>query len=140
MPTKSDLKKLAKVRLEEAEHLYRKKLYDGCVYLCGYVIEFALKARICRILKLDDYPEKGEVGRIFKTHDFDVLKLLAGLQDEITITKNKQLFDNWSIATKWKPEQRYSPAGTYNASNAKDILSSIKDKQSGVLTWLSKRW
>jgi len=140
VPTNNDLKQLAKLRLQEAEHLHRKKLYDGCVYLCGYVVEFALKARICKILKLHEYPDKGEVGRIFKTHDFAVLKLFAGLQEEMTIAKNKPLFDNWSTATAWKPEQRYSPIGTYGAREATDVLSSIKDKPNGVLTWLSKRW
>ncbi len=140
MPTRIDLKTLAKLRLEEAEHLYRKGLYDGCVYLCGYVVEFALKARICKVLRLQEYPEKGEVGKVFRTHDFDVLRLLAGLQDEVTITKNKALFDNWSTATKWKPDQRYSPPGSCSPATAKDVLSSIRDKQNGVLTWLSKRW
>jgi HEPN domain-containing protein len=136
MPTRKDLRDLAKLRLEEAEYLYRGKLHDGCVYLCGYVVEFALKARICKVLKLHEYPDRA----LFKTHDFEVLKLLAGLQDEITISKNTPLFNNWSIATRWRPEQRYSPAGTSGAQEAKDMISSIKDNPDGVLTWLSKRW
>ena len=115
-------------------------MYDGCVYLSGYVVEFALKARICTFLNLNEYPETGDLGRIFKTHDFDVLKVLAGFQNEISITKNARLFENWSIATKWKPEQRYSAAGTYSEIEAKGRLSSIKDKPDGVLVWLTKRW
>ena len=99
MPTRRDLQKLAKLRLREAEHLERKGLYDGCVYLCGYVVEFALKARICRVLGLSSYPDEKEVGRVFKTHNFDVLKLLAGLEEETTLAKNKALFNNWSTAT-----------------------------------------
>lgn len=137
MPTRVDLKILAKLRLAEAEHLYKKGFYDGCVYLRGYVVEFALKARICKILRLSDYPEdlKG-----FKTHNFDELKVVAGLKEVITIRKNTSLFTNWSTATKWRPEQRYLPLGTFDAKDARDVLSSIKDKPDGVLTWLSKRW
>jgi hypothetical protein len=115
-------------------------MYDGCVYLCGYVVEFALKARICRFLNLNEYPETGDLGRIFKTHDFDILKVLAGLQDEISITKNARLFQNWSTATQWKPEQRYSPVGTYSELDAKGRLASVKEQTNGVLAWLTKRW
>src|SRR5712691_3885633 len=122
-------------------NIFIERSFTTAVFTCvGYVVEFALKARICKILKLHEYPDKGEVGRIFKTHDFAVLKLFAGLQEEMTIAKNKPLFDNWSTATAWKPEQRYSPIGTYGAREATDVLSSIKDKPNGVLTWLSKRW
>jgi hypothetical protein len=115
-------------------------MYDGCVYLSGYVVEFALKARICKILDLEEYPDKGDSGKIFKTHDFEILLLLAGLQKEVSLTKNKALFDNWSTATKWKPEQRYSPAGTHSEIEARDRLSSIKNRPNGVLAWLIKRW
>jgi hypothetical protein len=101
------------------------------------VVEFALKARICKVLRLSAYPEdlKG-----FKTHNFDELKVVAGLKEVITIRKNTTLFNNWSTATKWTPEQRYLPLGTFSAKEAKDVLSSLKDKPDGVLTWLSKRW
>jgi HEPN domain-containing protein len=104
MPTRVELKTLAKLRLAEAEHLYRKGFYDGRVHLCGYVVEFALKARICKILRLSDYPEdlKG-----FETHNFDELKVVAGLKEVITIRKNTSLFNNWTTATKRTPEQRY---------------------------------
>jgi HEPN domain-containing protein len=140
LATRKELQQLARLRLTEAEHLYAKKLYDGAVYMCGYVVEFALKARICKLLKLPVYPESGEIGRFFKTHDFDVLKFLAGLTGDITVSKNKQLFDNWSTATSWKPEKRYLPKGTSDQKRAKEVLASITDDPNGVLTWLSKRW
>jgi len=138
--TRDDLKKLARLRLKEAEQLYRRGLYDGCVYLCGYVIECALKARICRFLGLISYRTEGEHGRIFKTHNFGILKLLAGLEAEIALTKNKQLFENWSAITKWEPDQRYARAGTCDRQRATDVLASIKDRPNGVFVWLAKRW
>lgn len=138
--TRDDLKKLARVRLKEAEQLYQRGLCDGCVYLCGNVIECALKARICRFLGLTTYPTEGEHGRIFKTHNFGILKLLGGLEGEITITKNKALFENWSAAAKWDPEQRYARAGSWDRKRAAELLASIKDKPNGVFAWLTKRW
>ncbi len=49
MPTRNELKELAKLRLAEAEKLCDAGYYDGAAYLCGYAVEFALKARICRL-------------------------------------------------------------------------------------------
>ena len=48
--SRNDLKKISKTRLKEAKTLCDNKLYDGAMYLYGYVIETALKARICKVL------------------------------------------------------------------------------------------
>jgi hypothetical protein len=61
MANRKQLKQLATIRLREAEALFAAGLYDGCAYLCGYIIELALKARICRLLNLSDYPETGKL-------------------------------------------------------------------------------
>ena len=132
------LQTLAKLRLHEAETLYNSGFYDGSVYLAGYAVELALKARICRLLGVGEYPLN--VGQSFKVHDLEQLRLLAGLSTEIDITKNKDLFDNWSKAVDWDPEQRYEAPGKHNKTSAKLILDSIRAKPNGVLTWLSKRW
>jgi HEPN domain-containing protein len=87
-PTRKALQELSRVRLREAEALYNAGLYDGCVYLAGYAVELALKARICRVLHVREYPLSGELGRAFKVHGLDQLKLLAGLSAEIDVTKN----------------------------------------------------
>lgn len=137
-PTRKQLQDLAKLRLREAEVLYDAGLYDGSIYLAGYAVELALKARICRLLRLTDYPVN--VGSSFKVHDFEQLKVLAGLKSEIDFNKNAELYDNWSKAILWDPEQRYEPPGRYTAITAKTILDSIREKPNGVLTWLSKRW
>jgi HEPN domain-containing protein len=135
--TRKQLQELARLRLKEAEALHGAGFYDGSVYLAGYAVELALKARICRLLRIPEYPQQLNS---FKVHDLDQLKVLAGLTDAISITKNKDLFDNWSKAVNWDPEQRYEKSGTYNAATAKVILDSIRQKPNGVLTWLSKWW
>ena len=138
--TRKDLQMLARLRLQEAVALHKAGFYDGSVYLAGYAVELALKARVCRLLHLTEYPPSGNIGPAFKVHDLEQLKVLAGLNTELTIGKNKDLFDNWSKAVDWDTEQRYEPAGKYDAKAAKLILDSIRDKPNGVLTWLTKRW
>jgi len=101
-------------------------------------VELALKARIWRLLGLKDYPL--ELGQVFKIHNLAHLTVLAGLAVQIDVRKNKDLFENWSKAVKWNPEQRYDAPGKYNARTTKVILDSIREKPNGVLTWLSKRW
>lgn len=85
MPRKQ-LQVLARLRLREAEALYNAGLYDGSVYLAGYAIELALKARICRLLGLKNYPL--ELGQAFRIHNLEQLKALAGLTAQIDPTKN----------------------------------------------------
>lgn len=135
MPTRDELRELALLRLLEAETLFKAELYDGCVYLCGYVIEFALKACICQTLSITAYPDN----RAFLTHDFDELRLLAGLQEQINIWSG-QLLGNWSVATDWKPEWRYQRKGTYEHGQAQERLRAIKADPDGVLTYLMGRW
>lgn len=136
MPTREELKELARLRLREAEALFAADLFEGSVYLCGYVVELALKARICATLNIVDYPDKRQH---FKTHDFDELKLLAAMDQEITAA-NPVLLQNWSVATEWRPEWRYQPVGTYDRQAAEKALEAIKAVPDGVLACISRRW
>ncbi len=135
MATREELKELAQLRLREAEALFDAGLYDGCVYLCGYVVELALKACVCATLAIDEYPDEP----LFWTHKFDKLRLLAGLQKEVTLAQ-PALFQNWSVATQWKPEWRYQPAGTYGRPEAEKVLEAIRADRDGILGFLSQRW
>jgi len=136
MATREQLQRLAQLRLREADALFAAGLHDGCVYLCGYVVELALKARICALLGIAEYPDRRQH---FRTHDFDELKLLSGLEQEITAV-NPELLGNWSIATEWKPEWRYQPEGTYDRAYAEKVLEAIKAEPNGVLPCISRRW
>lgn len=137
-----ELKELAKTRLQEAKLLYDQGLYDGCCYLAGYVLEMALKARICKALDLADYLDTGEISRSFKTHNLIVLLRLAGLQRklDVAIAANPNLLRSWSLITEWTEEFRYTPAGTRSKLEAEIILSAIEDRKDGILLWLKKYW
>ena len=139
MANRKQLQELALLRLHEAEALFHVGFYDGARYLVGYSIELALKARICRLLDVEEYPASGDLGRVYATHDLDRLLTLAGLRRKLDLS-SPAVFANWSVATPWKPEQRYDRAGTVSKSNAEDILNAIRDKKSGVLTWIKKYW
>lgn len=139
MPTRNELRELAKLRLKEAETLFSAGLYDGTVYLCGYVIEFALKARICKLLEIDEYPASGKLKSAYAVHDFDQLLLLSGLKNKLN-NANAELYANWSVATPWTPEIRYSPKGSFSEDKAEEILHAVRDKPEGVLRWIMRYW
>jgi hypothetical protein len=138
MATRQQLKDLAAVRLREAEVLFGAALYDGSAYLCGYVVELALKARICRVLDITDYPDSGKLKPVYGVHDLDQLLLLAGLRRKLD-PSNKPLFDNWSIAVPWKPERRYAAVGSVSRQEAEEILNAVRDTN-GVFKWIKKYW
>jgi HEPN domain-containing protein len=47
---RKQLQNLARIRLKDAKALLGRKRWSGAYYLCGYVIECALKACILRHL------------------------------------------------------------------------------------------
>jgi hypothetical protein len=134
------LRELALLRLQEAEVLFNTGLYDGCAYLCGYVVELALKARICASLGVNDYPEKGSRLRdAMKSHVLDDLGLLAGMGHDLTSAR-PVLVANWSALIEWKPEWRYNPKGSYDRQSAQKLLNAVRSRPDGVLTCISARW
>lgn len=142
MPTRVELKELARTRLKEARALYNSGLYDGASYLAGYVVELALKARICKLLDLDKYPETGEAARSFKTHKLDDLLRLAGLQRKFDQAKasNPNLLTHWSLVTEWSEQFRYNPVGSSPRIRAREIIAALEDPIDGIFTWLKKYW
>lgn len=136
-----DLKKIAEIRLREAKSLRRSRLYDGAAYICGYVVETALKARICKHLGLKEYPDDGKDKQIFSSHDFDRLLLLSGLQNRISLgnSKTRKLFENWSLLTSWKPERRYT-IGLYKKKDVDELIKALEDGPSGFFNWIQKLW
>lgn len=120
-----DLRKIARARLKDAEILFENRRYDGAVYLCGYAIEVALKARICRTLKWCGFPStRGEFQsyQSFRTHDLDVLLSLSGLESKI----KAQYLTEWSVIATWDPEVRYKSIGTANQSDTLNMIESAK--------------
>ena len=119
----SALKSISRARLRDAKVLLEAKRYDGAVYLCGYAVELALKARICQTLRWSGFPEtqsefKG-LGSI-KTHDLEILLRFSGIEPRI----KKKYLPFWSVVLDWDPEKRYQGTGQVTAQEANDMISS----------------
>jgi HEPN domain-containing protein len=118
-----EVRRIASARLRDAAVLLAAKRYDGAVYLCGYAVELALKARICRTLKWPGYPESNkefEPLKSFRVHDLDVLLRLTGRESAVKAS----YFVEWSAVAAWNPEARYKPIGSANAGDATLMLES----------------
>ncbi len=59
-----ELQKIAKIRKKEVKIMKDNNCYSGTYYLCGYVIECALKACIAKKTKSCDFPDKKVVLRL----------------------------------------------------------------------------
>src|SRR5207244_11998757 len=99
------LKSISRARLRDAKVLLSAKRYDGAVYLCGYAVELALKARICQTLRWSGFPETQSEFKGFgsiKTHDLEILLRFSGIESRI----KKKYLPFWSLVLDWNPEKR----------------------------------
>ncbi len=84
-------------------------------------MELALKHRICKTLKWDDYPASNKLNN-FKTHDLDLLLLLSGVKKKI----NAELWAEWSGVSGWTSELRYKPAGNVTKEETRLMIEAAK--------------
>lgn len=127
MLKRSDLRKIARARIKDGEILFKSRRYDGAIYLCGYAVEIALKARICKTLRWDGYPENRsefQNFKTFRTHDLEILLQLSGMEDKIKTTK---FFADWSVVCTWDPKIRYKPVGTAKKEDVASMIQSSKN-------------
>jgi hypothetical protein len=125
MIDRGELRRVARERLKDAAALLSANRYDGAVYLAGYVIELALKARICRTLKWKGFPEtrsEFQDYQSFRVHDLDVLLRLSGLEPRV---KAKYVAE-WSVAAEWNPEARYKATGSTTKADARLFVEATK--------------
>jgi len=132
---RTDLQKIAEMRLEDARVLMENGHYAGAYYLCGYVVECALKACIARKIREHEFPDKKTVNDSY-THDLTRLLHLAGLDE--TKFDDSQLDLNWSLVKDWSEESRYRIDTRKEA--AVDMFSSTVDPDTGVLQWIKRYW
>ena len=130
MITVTALRSTAREYLRAAKLLRTRRSYDASVYLCGYAVEIALKARICKALKwTSGFPETAKEFSLkanLKTHDFEALLEYTGLQHRVRSSDPGGFFADWSVVTDWSPEQRYNPRGTKTAAEADSMIASTQ--------------
>jgi hypothetical protein len=125
MITAKELLSIAKARLKDADALLKARRYDGAMYLCGYAVELALKARICIVLGWQGYPSTtGEFRdyQSFRTHNLDILLHLSGREKKIKLN----FLAEWSSIAQWDPSARYKAVGAANISDATLMISGTK--------------
>ena len=121
MLTIAELRSIAQARLKDAQVLLASNRYDGAIYLSGYVVEIALKARICETLHWAGYPSTNSEFRdyqTFRTHNLDVLLRLSGVENEILT----DALADWSAVAYWDPEIRYTPVGSVSEAAARSMI------------------
>jgi hypothetical protein len=121
MLTVRQLRELARERMKDAEALFDTERYEGAMYICGYAVEIALKARICKTLKWPEFPsadkEFQKKYQFLKTHSLELLLSYSGREDRILTNFKAQ----WSLVVVWDPQSRYTltPKST-RATRARD--------------------
>ena len=123
MLSRTELLRIARARIKDSEALFKARRYDGAICLCGYAVEMALKARICKTLRWDGFPSTNKEFQdliSFRTHNLDVLLKLSGVEKKIT----ENYFSEWSIVLKWNPETRYKQIGSATNQSARQMIDS----------------
>jgi hypothetical protein len=136
--TRADFQKLALVKLQEAEILLNRRKYNGAYYLCGYVIEFALKACIAKKLRRYQFPDLQYVRKVH-THDPRELIVAADLLPDLTseMKTNTQFGVFWGIVIEWSEQSRYRRV---TRKEAEDLHRAVSDSSNGVFQWIRRRW
>jgi hypothetical protein len=87
---------------------------------------------------------KGGILEKFKTHDYRMLIILAGLYHQLENDKMRDIkfFTNWSFIEKmsWNEGCRYENPNPvkYNSSDVKAFIVALDNKKGGCLKWIRK--
>ena len=105
----------------------------------GYAVECAMKSCVAKQVKRYDFPDKKVATEAF-THDLEKLVKVAGLSPEFEKDrKADQTLDlNWAVVKDWNESSRYDIG--FTEAQARDLFSACTARQSGILTWVKKRW
>lgn len=116
---------MARGRLKDAQALLDAGRYDGAIYLGGYVVEIALKNKICKTLKWSGFPQTNKEFQgyqSFKTHDLNVLLSLSGMEAQI----KTNYVTEWSAVIIWDPELRYNLIGSTSNTAAEELIQAAQ--------------
>lgn len=138
MMTKSDLEKLALLRLEDAIFLLQANRCSSAYYLAGYAVELALKACIAKLVQPNAIPDKAFINAIY-VHKLDSLLNTAGLRPAFDADSkaDTQLAAYWAIANNWSEESRYAFWDPFAAAS---LIQAVHEPNHGVFQWVKKHW
>jgi HEPN domain-containing protein len=137
---RSDFQQLAELHLQHARALLDAGLYSGAYYMCGYVVECALKACICRRTNQFDFSTHPKTASKAWSHEFAKLLEVSELEAEFDAAckADGELDVNWkSVKTNWSPDSRYEAR---SQEDADDLFDAIADPDHGVLSCIKRHW
>ena len=136
---RSDLQRLAELRIAEAKVLLENNCWAGAYYLAGYAVECALKACIAKTTQQYDFPDRGRVNSSH-THNLSALARIAGLEEKFRERAgSEESFNiNWKSVRDWSEEVRYRP--NVPEHRAVTLYGAIVDAEYGVLPCIKKFW
>ena len=120
----SELRRMAEAKLSDASALFDEARYDNALYICGYAIELALKARICETLGWNEFPSdtKDFQGlQSFQTHDLNRLLHLSGRESRV----KQDIPVEWETVSHWKSEWRYLPVQSASQNRCREMLNAV---------------
>lgn len=115
---------MSEEKLSDANSLHQRGRYDTAIYLCGYAVELALKARISETLGWGQFPSETKDFQglqSFQTHDLKRLLHLSGIEDRIL----RDLTAEWNMVSTWKSEWRYLPVGSTDQAKCIQMLEAV---------------
>ena len=119
-----ELRRMAEEKLSDANSLHQQGRYDGAIYLCGYAIELALKARISETLGWGEFPSETKDFQglqSFQTHDLDRLLHLSGIEDRIL----RDFTAEWNRVSTWSPNWRYLQVESTDQTQCAQMLEDV---------------
>lgn len=129
-----DLSEIAQARFDDAETLLSGDRFDGAVYLAGYVIELALKAKIVAVHNFDFPESDSEKKQTFQfngkrierrelwSHDLSKLAKYAGFNTNVPNVRAI-----WSLVKQWHPTECRYKIGIYSETDARQLLTHIEN-------------
>ena len=130
MLTVNQLRELARERIEDAEALFMAKRYEGAMYICGYAVEIALKARICKTLRWAEFPSgtkefnQNQKYQFLKSHALGLLLSYSGQEGRVKTTFSAE----WSAVAAWSPESRYTPVTKGTRQTRRRVVQRLQMK------------
>src|SRR5690606_31768747 len=137
--TREDFKRIAEIRIEEAQSLLNHGLTSGAYYLAGYALECAIKACLSKQMIEHNIPEKKFINEIY-THD---LQKLIKFDDELLASYRRRVksdgdfITNWTIVKDWNEQSRYK---TFNENEAEELIEAITKEEGGIFPWIQQYW
>ena len=129
-----DWQKMSRGRLASARILLSRGQWKDAFDMAGYAVEYALKYRLMKHLRLNQWPDRAAHTAHLYNHDLVALAKTAGLEESLlqSIQDQNQIGRAWLVAKDWKEDVRY--VSTFPSRRSRDMVKAVGDE--GLLKWL----